>query len=548
MKLLLSITLLLSVCLTAQSIRQIYTNANVYTVDEKNPSANAFVVEAGKFLFVGDSKDALNFKNSETEVIDLGGKLVLPGLIDNHTHFISGGTYLNGLDLRPAKSIAEFVEILKRYVETHKGKWILGGNWDHEAWEKTDLPIKEWIDPFSENTPILIDRFDGHMALANSYALKLAGINKNTPDPAGGKIEKDPVTGEPTGILKDNAMYLVLAIIPEQSFEENVEALKSALAEARRLGITSVHDITSANDFKVMNKFDKEGALTCRIYTRIPVSQFRNLVNTGIDFNTGSEFLKLGSLKAFADGSLGSSTAWFFEPYFQDPSTSGLPMDIILNDSLSSWAFAADKAGLQLSIHAIGDKANSYILDVFEKIKEVNPEWDRRFRIEHAQHLKKSEIKRFREIGVIASVQPYHCIDDGVWAEKRIGPERIHEAYPIRTLINEGVQVCFGSDWPVAPLNPLWGIYAAATRRTFDDKNPGGWIPDEKITVEEAIKCYTINNAYAGFSENTLGSITTGKFADFIVLSENILKIDPVKIWDVQVLRTVVGGKTVYIK
>ncbi|MBE2281704.1 MAG: amidohydrolase, partial [Ignavibacteriaceae bacterium] len=476
------------------------------------------------------------------------GKLVLPGLIDNHTHFISGGTYLNGLDLRPAKSIAEFVEILKRYVETHKGKWILGGNWDHEAWEKTDLPIKEWIDPFSENTPILIDRFDGHMALANSYALKLAGINKNTPDPAGGKIEKDPVTGEPTGILKDNAMYLVLAIIPEQSFEENVEALKSALAEARRLGITSVHDITSANDFKVMNKFDKEGALTCRIYTRIPVSQFRNLVNTGIDFNTGSEFLKLGSLKAFADGSLGSSTAWFFEPYFQDPSTSGLPMDIILNDSLSSWAFAADKAGLQLSIHAIGDKANSYILDVFEKIKEVNPEWDRRFRIEHAQHLKKSEIKRFREIGVIASVQPYHCIDDGVWAEKRIGPERIHEAYPIRTLINEGVQVCFGSDWPVAPLNPLWGIYAAATRRTFDDKNPGGWIPDEKITVEEAIKCYTINNAYAGFSENTLGSITTGKFADFIVLSENILKIDPVKIWDVQVLRTVVGGKTVYIK
>lgn len=548
MKLLLTLILLLSVCLTAQTNRQIFINGNVYTVDEKNPSANAFVVEAGKFLFVGDIKDALKYKNSETEVIDLGGKLVLPGLIDNHTHFISGGTYLNGLDLRPAKSIAEFVEILKKYVETHKGKWILGGNWDHEAWEKTDLPVKEWIDSFSENTPIFIDRFDGHMALANSYALNLAGINKNTPDPAGGKIEKDPVTGEPTGILKDNAMYLVSANIPEQSFEEYVEALKSALAEAARLGITSVHDITSANDFRVMNKFDKEGTLTCRIYTRIPVSQFRNLVNTGIDFNTGSEFLKLGSLKAFADGSLGSSTAWFFEPYFQDPSTSGLPMDIILNDSLSSWAFAADKAGLQLSIHAIGDKANSYILDVFEKIKDLNPVWDRRFRIEHAQHLKKSEIKRFREIGVIASVQPYHCIDDGVWAEKRIGPKRIHEAYPFRTLLNEGVQVCFGSDWPVAPLNPLWGIYAAATRRTLDNKNPGGWIPDEKISVEEAIKCYTINNAYAGFSENTLGSITSGKFADFIVLSENILKIDPVKIWDVQVLKTVVGGRTVYSK
>lgn len=546
MKLLLTLILLLSVCLTAQTNRQIFIDGNVYTVDEKNPSANAFVVEAGKFLFVGDIKDALKYKNSETEVIDLGGKLVLPGLIDNHTHFISGGTYLNGLDLRPAKSIAEFVEILKKYVETHKGKWILGGNWDHEAWEKTDLPVKEWIDSFSENTPIFIDRFDGHMALANSYALNLAGINKNTPDPAGGKIEKDPVTGEPTGILKDNAMYLVSANIPEQSFEEYVEALKSALAEAARLGITSVHDITSANDFRVMNKFDKEGTLTCRIYTRIPVSQFRNLVNTGIDFNTGSEFLKLGSLKAFADGSLGSSTAWFFEPYFQDPSTSGLPMDIILNDSLSSWAFAADKAGLQLSIHAIGDKANSYILDVFEKIKDLNPVWDRRFRIEHAQHLKKSEIKRFREIGVIASVQPYHCIDDGVWAEKRIGPKRIHEAYPFRTLLNEGVQVCFGSDWPVAPLNPLWGIYAAATRRTLDNKNPGGWIPDEKISVEEAIKCYTINNAYAGFSENTLGSITSGKFADFIVLSENILKIDPVKIWDVQVLKTVVGGRTVY--
>ncbi|MBK7867019.1 MAG: amidohydrolase [Ignavibacteriales bacterium] len=268
----------------------------------------------------------------------------------------------------------------------------------------------------------------------------------------------------------------------------------------------------------------------------------------GIESGFGSDFLKIGSLKAFADGSLGSSTAWFFKPYEQDKSTSGLPMEIVTNDSLRQWALEADRAGLQLSIHAIGDKANNYILNLFEEVVKVNPPRDRRFRIEHAQHVIKEDVKRFKELNVIASAQPYHAIDDGVWAHKRIGHDRLPTSYRFRDMISEGVNVCFGSDWTVAPLNPLLGIYAAVTRRTLDGKNPDGWIPDQKVTVTEAIRGYTINNAYAAFMEDRLGSIEVGKYADFTILDKNIFKIDPEEIKDTKVLYTIVDGKIIYKK
>lgn len=525
---------------------KLFYNGKIYTVNDLQPFVEAVVTRNDKIIFTGSLTGAEKILLPGYEKIDLQGKLMLPGFIDNHVHFISGGFYLNGIDLRAAKSTTEFVQILKEYVEKHPGQWITNGDWDHEAWEKKDLPTKEMIDDVTKNNPVFVTRFDGHMGLANSVALKLAGIDKNTPNPDGGLIVKDPITGEPTGILKDNAMSLIYNIIPDPSEEEYYDALTSALNEAKRFGVTSIQDITYKNDLNIYQRFLKENKLTVKIYCRTPISTYSNIVNSGIQYSFGSDKIKLGSLKAFADGSLGSSTAWFFEPYQQDASTSGLAMAILSDGRLEQWATDADLNKLQLSIHAIGDKANSEILSMYKRIVEKNPKWDRRFRIEHAQHVRFEDIKRFKELNVIASVQPYHCIDDGVWAEKRIGPERIKYTYPFRSFLDAGVRLCFGTDWSVAPLNPLLGIYAAVTRRTLDDKNPDGWIPEQKISVEEAIKCYTLNSAYAAFEENIKGSIEPGKSADLIILSEDILTIDPIKIKDVYVLKTYFDGELIY--
>jgi predicted amidohydrolase YtcJ len=532
----------------AQTMKTAYINGKVYTVNEFQPIAQAVVVENNKIVFVGSDEEAKKLIDASAEVIDLNGKLMLPGFIDNHVHFITGGFYLLGIDLRPANSTSEFKQILKEYSNKFPGKWITGGYWDHEKWEVNDLPTKEMIDEVVSDQPVFVDRLDGHMGVANSYALKLAGITKDTESPDGGLIVKDPKTGEPTGVLKDNAMYLISKHIPEPNAEENYEALLAALEEAKKLGITSVQDITYGDALNAFQRAKDEGKLTCRIFTRWPISDYKDHVEKNIRAGYGDDLIRMGSLKAFADGSLGSSTAWFFDRYDQDTMTTGLAMDIITDGSMEKWCMDADRHGLQLSVHAIGDKANSYMLDLYEKISKENPEWDRRFRIEHAQHVRFEDIPRFAEIGVIASVQPYHCIDDGVWAEKRIGPDRIKYTYPFKSFLDSGVKVCFGTDWYVAPLNPLLGLYAAVTRRTLDDKNPDGWIPEQKISIEDAIKCYTINSAYASFEENIKGSIEVGKLADLIVLSDDILTIDPVKIKDAKVEMTIFDGKIIYKK
>lgn len=524
-----------------------FINGKIYTVNEKLPFAEAVITQGEKILFVGSQRDAEELIEKNTKKIDLKGRLMLPGFIDNHTHFAHGGFYLLGIDLRPAKSTQEFKQLVKEYVNQHEGKWITGGYWDHEQWEINNLPTKEMIDDFSPNTPIFISRLDGHMALANSYALKLAGITKDTPSPEGGLIVKDKKTGEPTGILKDLAKDLIDSIIPEPSLEEYKQATLRALQEARENGITSIQDITHKNDLTTYQNLEKEGLLSCRIYTRLPLSEYKDLVNSEIQVGSGSDKLKIGSLKEFADGSLGSSTALFFEPYDQDPSTCGLAMDVVTDGRLKEWSLDADKNKLQISIHAIGDNANYLMLNLFEEIIDVNPKWDRRFRIEHAQHVRFEDILRFAKLGIIASVQPYHCIDDGVWAEKRIG-DRIKYTHPYKSFLDANVKTCFGSDWPVAPLNAIYGIYAATTRRTLDDNNPNGWIPEQKISVEDAIRCYTINNAYAAFEENIKGSIEVGKLADLVVLSDDIFSINPVKIKDVKVDMTVFDGKIIYMR
>ncbi|MCJ7555164.1 MAG: amidohydrolase [Ignavibacteriaceae bacterium] len=530
----------------AQQMKTAFINGKIYTVNERQSYAESVIVEGNKISFVGSNEESKSLIDKSTKVIDLNGKLMLPGFIDNHVHFISGGFYLLGIDLRPANSTTEFKQILKDYAEKHPGKWITGGYWDHEKWEVNDLPTKEMIDEAVSNQPVFVDRLDGHMGVANSLALKMAGITKDTESPDGGLIVKDPISGEPSGVLKDNAMYFINKIIPEPTEEENYEALLAAIEETKKLGITSVQDITYDAALTAFQRARQEGKLTCRIYTRWPISDYKDHIDKNIKVGYGNEYLRMGSLKAFADGSLGSSTAWFFERYDQDTLTTGLAMDIITDGNMEKWCLDADNNQLQISVHAIGDKANSFMLDLFAKITNENPEWDRRFRIEHAQHVRFEDIPRFAELGVIASAQPYHCIDDGVWAEKRIGPNRIKYTYPFKSFLDAGVKLCFGTDWYVAPLNPLWGIYAAVTRRTLDDKNPDGWVPEQKISVEDAIKCYTINSAFASFEENIKGSIEVGKLADLVVLSDDILTINPVEIENVVVEITVFDGKIIY--
>ncbi|HMN17195.1 MAG TPA: amidohydrolase [Ignavibacteriaceae bacterium] len=532
----------------AQNNKTAFINGKVYTVNENQPLAQAVVVQDSKIIFVGSDDDAKKIIDKNTDVVDLNGKLMLPGFNDNHVHFLTGGFYLLGIDLRPANSTSEFKQILKDYAKRYPGKWITGGYWDHEKWEVKDLPSKEMIDEVVSDQPVFVERLDGHMGVANSYALKLAGITKETENPDGGLIVKDPKTGEPTGVLKDNAMEILTKHIPDATEEENYDALLAALNEAKRLGVTSIQDMSYLDALTVYERAKNEGILTCRIFSRWAIADYKYLVKKNIKAGYGDNLIRMGSLKGFADGSLGSSTAWFFEKYVQDTTTSGLAMDIITDGSMEKWCMDADKNGLQICVHAIGDKANSYMLDLYAKIIKENPKWDRRFRIEHAQHVRFDDIKRFAELGVIASVQPYHCIDDGVWAEKRIGPERLKYTYPFKSFLDAGVKLCFGTDWYVAPLNPLLGIYAAVTRRTLDGKSPDGWIPEQKITVEDAIKCYTLNSAYASFEEKIKGSIETGKLADLVVLSDDILSIDPVKIKDTEVIMTIFDGKIIYKK
>jgi predicted amidohydrolase YtcJ len=393
---------------------------------------------------------------------------------------------------------------------------------------------------------VFVSRYDGHMGLANSAALQRAGVTRETPDPPGGTIVRDPQTGEPTGVLKDEAMALVWRCIPDDSHQERLEAARRALAEARRCGITSVQDISSWDDVIAYQELKDQGELTARMYCRLPIWQWKELADQHIRAGTGDDWITLGSLKAFADGSLGSSTALFSEPYDSDPGTRGLPSDIVIDGRLRRWARAADSCGLQLSIHAIGDSANRLVLDLFEEITQTNPRWDRRFRIEHAQHVHPADFDRFAALGVIASAQPYHAIDDGRWAEGRIGTTRCRTSYAFRTFLDHGVRLAFGSDWTVAPLDPLLGIYAAATRRTIDGKNPDGWYPEQKITVEEALRAYTISNAYAAFEEEKKGTITAGKLADFTVLSENPLTMAPEDLPHIEVVMTVVDGRIVY--
>jgi hypothetical protein len=528
----------------------VVVNARVRTLDAARPSAEAVAVHGDRITHVGTSAEVRALAGPGTRVVDAQGALVLPGFNDAHVHFLSGGFQLSSVDLRDAGTPQEFAERIRRFSEKlPKGRWVTGGDWDHERWPGVNgvapLPTKELIDAFTPDRAVFVNRLDYHMALANSYALKLAGVTRDTPDPPGGQIVRDPRTGEPTGVLKDAAMSYVWKVAPEASFEEKLEAARAATAHAAAHGVTSVQDMSAGEDVGVYQTLLERGELKTRVYAVSPLPEWQRLGRVGVRRAFGSDMLRIGGLKGFADGSLGSTTALFFEPYLDAPETSGLGSGLAEGE-MQKFVQAADRAGLQVMIHAIGDRANDAILTIFEQVEKQHGARDRRFRIEHAQHVRAEDIPRFRTARVVASVQPYHCIDDGRWAEKRIGRERAEGTYAFRSLLDAGAVLAFGSDWSVAPLDPVIGIYAAATRRTLDGKNPGGWVPEQKITVEEAVRAFTVGSAYAEFAEHVKGTITPGKLADLVILDRDIFRVDPAEIEKVKVRMTVMDGRVVY--
>lgn len=527
----------------------IVTNAKIWTVDRKQPIAEAVAVMGERIIAVGSRADIDALRGPNTNVVDAGGKLLLPGFNDAHVHFVDGGIQLDAVQLNDATSPEEFARrVAEQVKKTAKGEWVLGGDWDETKWTPAKLPTKELIDPFTPEVPVFVSRYDGHMSLANSVALHLAGITAQTPDPPGGVIVRD-AQGNPTGALKDAAIDLMDKVIPPLTHERRLNAARRALAYAASLGVTSVqHMNPEYADIAVYSELLRRGELTTRIYAAPLITEgVDDQVKIGITRAFGGPYLRIGAVKAYADGSLGSRTAYFFEPYSDQPENHGLlgaemqPLTLMRERMLK-----ADAAGVQICTHAIGDQAISMVLDLFYGVVRTNRGAEHRFRIEHAQHVAEKDFDRFAQLDVIASVQPYHAIDDGRWAEARIGHDRASRTYAFRTFLNHGVHLAFGTDWDVAPLNPLLTVYAAVTRATLDGKNPNGWFPEQKLSVAEAVEAYTMGSAYAEYQDKEKGSISPGKLADMVILSDDIFAIEPARIREVKVLKTFVGGKIVW--
>ena len=471
----------------------------------------AVAIANGKILAVGDSAEIARYVGGATQVLRADGGMVLPGFADGHTHFIDGGFQLASVDLRDAATPQEFIRRLKEFAAAlQPGEWITGGDWDHELWRGTPLPQHDWIDSVTPNNPVFVNRLDGHMALANSAALRAAAVTRATPTPSGGEILRD-ATGEPLGIFKDQAMDLIWRAFPEPSAEKRDSALARAMAHAASLGVTATaHMSASWADLATYHRLQQAGRMTLRVAVYLPLDQWQAVADTVARAGQGDDWVRIGGVKGYMDGSAGSRTAYFFEPFSDSAGYSGLMQHT--ENEMRTW---------------IGNA-------------------DRRFRVEHAQHLRPQEIPLFGALRVVPSMQPYHAIDDGRWLEKRIGPVRIRTTYAFRSLIGADAPLAFGSDWTVAPLDPLLGVYAAVTRRTLDGKHPGGWVPDQKITLGEALRAYTYGNAWAVFMDQKWGALVAGRYADVVVLNRDLFAVPPEAIGNVRVRYTIVGGKVVY--
>ena len=485
----------------------------VWTGDSAQPWAEGVAAAGDTVEAVGDSAAIADRVGPATRVLANGTAMVTPGFMDSHVHFLAGGYLLAEVNLRSANSPAEFIAGLKAFASRQpRGEWILGGKWDNERWPGAPLPRREWIDSVTPANPVFLYRSDGHMGLANTAALKAAGVQQGTRDIPGGVIVRDPRTGAPTGILKDEAIRPMERALPVPTQGQRDAALRRALAYASSKGVTAFASLYVAlADLGTYLRARAAGTLTARAALYFPIEAWHSVVDSVRRYGRGDDWVWIGGVKGYTDGSLGSRTALFYEPYHDDPTTSGLLRTP--EDSLRVWIGGADSAGLQVTMHAIGERANGLILDIYD---------------------------------IVASMQPYHAIDDGRWAEKRVGPEGIKRMYVFRSLLARGAHLAFGSDWTAAPIDPILGIYAAVTRRTLDGKHPGGWLPEQKISVEEALRAYTSGAAYGVFAEGRRGRLAPGYKADIVLLDQDLTRIPPEAIERVSVRTTITGGRVVY--
>ena len=514
-----------------------------WTGDPAAPLAQGIAIQGDSIVAVGDSAALAKWIGPKTETVRAPG-LVTPGFMDDHVHLMSGGQQLASVDLRDAATPEEFTRRIKAFAATlNPGEWVTGGMWDHELWGGKQ-PDRSWIDSVTPNNPVFVTRLDGHMSVANSAALAAARMDRTVKPIPGGEIVRRP-DGELTGLLKDEAASPVFAAMPAPSASQLDSTLARAMRHAASLGVTGIASVsTSWADIAALRRARARGALTFRVANYISLGDWRSMADSVKARGPGDEWIRVAGVKGVADGSLGSTTAYFDAPFTDKPETSGFLT--IPEDSLRRWILDADSAGLQVVVHGIGDRTNGLLLDIFEQAIAKNGPRDRRFRVEHAQHLRPRDIPRFAALGVIASMQPYHAADDGRWAEKRIGPERIKTTYAFRSLLDARARLIFGSDWEVAPLNPMPGIKAAVTRQTIDGKQPNGFVPEQKITVEEALRAYTVDNAYGMFWETKLGRLKPGMKADVAVLDRDLLTMSADSLDRTRVRLTVVGGKIVF--
>ena len=563
--------------LIAEKADLVIQNAYVWTVDLSKPTAEAVAVRNNKIIFVGSNKAVQKYIDGNTNIIDAGGKLVLPGFNDNHVHFESTCRIVTGLNLLDVHQEKPFISRMRDVHERFTpGVWITGGLWSaYQAWESSSIseegrkakidffkPQRKMVDSFTAERPVFIQRFDRKVFFANSKALEIAGITKDRTDPPNIHVERDK-RGNPTGILTGSGVQQYFNnIIPPRSWKQRVWESEAVLKRCARFGVTSLSDMSDARQREIFYYLHNENKLTVRIHSRGYLDQWEKMSELGIKIGSGDSMIRLGTVKAWIDGIMGNSTARFYKAYSHNSDEFGIWRKIMfpwrsqsggrdLQSNLEYLAIKADSAGIQLSVHAIGDAANGYLLDMMDRVNEHNGVKNRRFRLVHAQVIRPDDFKRFKNMSIIAEVQPYHCTDDMRWMEERIGHERSKGAYAFRSLWDSGAVVCFGSDSPGTnasryPLNPMLGLYAAVTRQTLDGNPADGWFPDEKLSVEEAIQAYTLNSAYASFEENIKGSITEGKLADLVILSDNLLEIDPSKIKDVEVKTTIFNGKIIY--
>ena len=574
-------------------------NGAIWTVDEANPQVEAVASLEGRIIYAGNDSGVGSYIGDDTRVIDLNGKFMVPGFNDNHVHFRGTGALLHGLNLLDVSTAKAFVARIKEVDSRFaRGTWITGGDWSaYETWSVGDVaqagrvvdpndpygnlftPTKDMIDAITQDRPVLVRRFDRKVYMANSKALEIAGISKGMPDPEGIEVVRGD-SGEPTGVLRnpvrgavestvlvrDNVRAHFRSLIPAPTRAQRIKETLRTWDQMRRIGVTSYSDVTSGPEqLDIYKELRAKGQMTARVRFRPSLENWDDMSRIGIRIGFGDEWIRLGSVKAWIDGIMGNSSARFYEPYTHNPGSRGIWRDIMfpferspdnpedMQSRLERLALEADRAGIQLTVHAIGDEANGYLLDMLERIIEKNGLKDRRFRLVHAQVMTKEDIARAGKLGIVAEVQPYHCTDDMRWMEERIGHDRSKGAYAFKSMWDAGVIVSFGTDSPGTNasryyLNPMLGLYAAVTRKNMELKPAEGWFPEERITIQQAIKAYTYNTAYAAFEENIKGSIEVGKLSDLTVVSENLLTLDPDQLKDVEVLLTIVGGKVVYEK